>query len=135
MSILLDTNVFLWAAGADDRLSESAKKLLEDKDDEIFFSSVSAWEIAEKWSQGVLKLPLPPDEFIKSVIAASGLLQLPLGLREACAVASLPLHHRDHFDRLLVAQAKTNGLRLMTANPVLEMYDVDVIALWLDDDE
>jgi PIN domain nuclease of toxin-antitoxin system len=56
-------------------------------------------------------------------------------MRDAAAVAKLPFHHKDPFDRLLVAQARNNGLRLMTADPVLEKYDVDVIALWLDEDD
>lgn len=61
--------------------------------------------------------------------------QLAVTLKDAGALADLPFHHKDPFDRLLVAQARTNGLRLMTADPILERYDVDVIALWLNDDE
>jgi PIN domain nuclease of toxin-antitoxin system len=135
LSILIDTHVFLWAAGIDGRLSDSARELLEDPELPIFFSAVSAWEIATKWARGRLDLPASPSETISNVISAGQLSQLAITVRDAVAVAELPFHHKDPFDRLLVAQAKTNGLRLMTADPILEQYDVDVIALWLDDDE
>lgn len=133
MSILIDTHVFLWAVGIEGRLSESAKRLLDDPDQAIFFSAASAWEIAIKWSKGRLTLPASPSEVINHVASVSGLSQLSISVKDACAVADLPLHHKDPFDRLLVAQARTNGLRLMTADPMMERYDVDVIALWLEE--
>jgi PIN domain nuclease of toxin-antitoxin system len=135
VSILIDTHVFLWAAGIEGRLSMDARTLLEDPDTPIFFSAASAWEIATKWAKGRLDLPASPAEVIKNVVSAAGLSQLSISVRDATAAAELPFHHKDPFDRLLVAQARTNGLRLMTADPVLERYDVDVIALWLDEDE
>lgn len=135
MSILLDTHVFLWAAGVGGRLSESAKTLLDDPDQPIFFSAASSWEIAIKWSKGRLRLPSVPTEFVDSVVSAAGLTRLNVSIRDTCAVAELPFHHKDPFDRLLVAQARSHGLRLMTADPALEHYDVDVIALWLNDDD
>jgi PIN domain nuclease of toxin-antitoxin system len=135
VSILIDTHVFLWAAGAPSRLSESAETLLRDRDEPIFFSAASAWEIAIKWSKAHLDLPESPDEIIKKVVSRAGLSQLSISLSDACAAAELPLHHKDPFDRLLIAQARLHGLKLMTANPVMERYDVDLIALWLDDDE
>lgn len=135
MSILLDTNVFLWAAGLGSRLSESAKRLLEDPDEPVYFSAASAWEIAIKCSKGFLTLPVDPDEMITGLVSAGGLSKLSIGFGDTFAAAQLPAHHSDPFDRLLIAQARANKLRLMTANPILEKYDVDVIALWLDDDE
>jgi len=135
VSILIDTHVFLWAAGVDGQLSESARELLEDAETAIFFSAASAWEIAVKWSKGRLDLPERPADLIKNVVTVAGLSQLMITTRDACTVGELPFHHKDPFDRLLVAQAKTNGLRLMTADPILEKYDVDVIALWLDEDD
>lgn len=135
MSILIDTHVFLWAAGVDGRLPPGVRELLEDPDIPIFLSAVTAWEIAIKWSKGRLDLPLTPAEVVKETIAAAGLTQLTVTIRDACAVGELPFHHKDPFDRLLVAQARTNGLRLMTSNAIIGRYDVDVIALWLNDDE
>ena len=135
MSILIDTHVFLWAAGVGGRLSDGAKTLLRDPKLPIFFSAASAWEIAIKWSKGRLDLPARPAEVIQNVVALSGLSQLAVNIRDVVAVADLPFHHKDPFDRLLVAQARVNGLRLMTADPILEKYDVDVIALWLNEDD
>ncbi len=135
MSILLDTHVFIWAGVGDDRLSPSVRAILDDPEESVFISAVSALEIAIKWSKGHLELPVVPIEFINQTIASAGISQLTVTVRDSCAVGDLPFHHKDPFDRLLVAQARTNGLRLMTADPILERYDVDVIALWLDDDE
>lgn len=135
MSILIDTHVFLWAAGVDGRLTRAARELLEDPEIPIFLSAASAWEIAIKWSKGRLDLPAVPAELVRETVAAAGISQLMISVRDVCAVGDLPFHHKDPFDRLLVAQARTNGLRLMTADPILEKYDVDVIALWLDEDD
>ena len=135
MSILIDTHVFLWSAGVQGRLSESAKTLLRDRDEPIFFSAASAWEIAIKWSKGRLRLPATPEDLIRNVVARAGFSQLAVNFRDAYAVADLPFHHKDPFDRLLIAQAKIHGLKLMTVDTVFERYDVDLIALWLDDDE
>jgi len=135
MSVLIDTHVFIWAAEEDSRLSSSVRAILNDTAESVFFSSISALEIAVKWSKGHLELPVSPLEFVNQTLVASGILQLPVTIKDACAVGDLPFHHKDPFDRLLVAQARTNGLRLMTADPILEKYDVDVIALWLDEDD
>jgi PIN domain nuclease of toxin-antitoxin system len=135
MSILLDTHVFIWAATNSHRLSHAAQSMLEDPEEPAFLSSISALEIAIKWSRRKLILPEPPLDFINKILLKSGISQLAVTIKDACGVAALPYHHNDPFDRLLVAQARENGLRLMTANPILERYDVDLIALWLDDDE
>jgi PIN domain nuclease of toxin-antitoxin system len=116
-------------------LAKSAAQLLSDPEQPTFFSSASAWEIAIKWSKGRLTLPAGPAEVVNNVLSASGMSRLSISVNDACAVAALPLHHKDPFDRLLVAQARAHGLRLMTADPILERYDVDVIALWLDEDD
>jgi len=135
VSILIDTHVFLWAGGVGGSLSSGAVKLLEDPDLPIFFSAASAWEIAIKWSKGRLELPAPPAEVANNIVAAGGLSVLSVTHADALSVAELPFHHKDPFDRLLIAQAKRHGLRLMTGDQIIERYDVDVIALWLDDDE
>ena len=135
MSILIDTHVFLWAGGIEGSLSSGAVKLLEDPDLAIFFSAASAWEIAIKWSKGRLELPAHPAEVANNIVAAGGLSVLSVTHGDALSVAELPFHHKDPFDRLLVAQARRHGLQLMTADPILEKYDVDVIALWLNDDD
>jgi PIN domain nuclease of toxin-antitoxin system len=135
VSILIDTDVFLWAAGLERPLPSGARELLSDANNPVFLSVASAWEIAIKWSKGRLDLPKKPLDFVQETVAAGGISQLVISMRDACAVGDLPLHHNDPFDRLLVAQAINHGLRLMTADSTLERYDVDVIALWADDDE
>ncbi len=135
MSILLDTHVFLWAAGIEGSLSANARMLLEDTKLPIYFSAVSAWEIAIKWSKGRLELPGRPVEVVKNVISVAGLSHLAISTGDALAVAELPFHHRDPFDRLLIAQARRKGFRLMTADATLEKYDVDLIALWHNKDD
>ncbi|MBV9217157.1 MAG: type II toxin-antitoxin system VapC family toxin [Acidobacteria bacterium] len=135
MSILIDTHVFLWGAGVGKRLTKGALELLDDAETPIFLSVASAWEIAIKWSKGRLELPEHPAQVVRNAISTSGISQLALTLQDAFEVADLPFHHKDPFDRLLIAQARSNGLRLMTADPILEKYDVDLIALWLDEDD
>jgi PIN domain nuclease of toxin-antitoxin system len=135
LSILIDTNVFLWLAGIEGRLSEKAKAFLDDSDEMLFLSAASAWEIAIKWSKGRLTLPAEPAPFINEVVSVAELSKLSITIRDSCAVSNLPRHHKDPFDRLLVAQAQIHGLRLLTADPTLERYDVDVIALWRDEND
>jgi PIN domain nuclease of toxin-antitoxin system len=135
VSVLIDTQVFLWAGGVGRNLSTGAKELLEDPEIPIFFSAASTWEIAIKWSKGRLELPAHPAELVENLVAAGGINKLSVSHSDAAAVAELPHYHKDPFDRLLVAQARRHGLRLMTSDEVLEKYDVDVIALWLDDED
>ena len=129
MSFLIDTNVFLWAAGIDGHLNQDAKDILDTPDAQIFFSSASAWEIAIKWSKGRLTLPERPEKMIDNLISANGFSRLSISFRDALAVADLPhfADHKDPFDRLIVAQARVNGLRLMTSDSILEKYDVDLV--------
>lgn len=135
MNVLLDTHIFLWAAGIGTRLSESTLSFLRDPSQRLFFSAASAWEIAIKYSKGKLELPGRPAQIVENVIRTGGFSRLPISIGDALAVAELPFHHMDPFDRLLVAQARRHDLKLMTADSTMERYDVDVIALWGEDDE
>jgi len=127
MKILLDTQVWLWMASAPERLT-SSRSLIDDLGHELLLSAASAWEIAIKQSIGKLKLEEPADRFVPS---RSALLRTwPLAIEEghALRVALLPMHHRDPFDRLLIAQAQLEHLPILTADPVFSRYDVTVIA-------
>ncbi len=126
MSILLDTHVFIWAIGGENRLSKNARTLLEDPDEIIFLSAASSWEIAIKWSKGALDLPGNPGTFIPEAIAAARISKLSITIRDSCYVADLPFHHKDPFDRLLIAQAQANDLRIFTNDRSFKKYDVDV---------
>jgi PIN domain nuclease of toxin-antitoxin system len=126
MRFLIDTHCWLWAISAPERLNDEATELLRG-DHTSFFSTISAAEIAVKVSIGKLRFEEPVDAFVRSRLEIDGIKPLPLYLHHALRVADLPLHHRDPFDRLLVAQAQSEGLPLMTADPKLAAYDVKII--------
>jgi PIN domain nuclease of toxin-antitoxin system len=125
--VLLDTKVWLWMLSAPDRLSESSLKLLRTPETELVLSAASAWEIAIKYALGKLSLPEAPDAYITRLIAQTGVIALPIYHRHALRVATLPPHHADPFDRLLVAQAQLERLPVLTADRVFALYDVETI--------
>ena len=129
MRILLDTHVWLWLIGAPDRLGKAGRELFTDPGNVLHFSAASAWEIAIKYALGKLPLPEPPDVFIPSRLVRDGITPLPIQLEHSLRVATLPPHHRDPFDRLLVAQAQLESLTLCTADRQLAPYDVERITV------
>ena len=127
MKILLDTHCWLWMAASLQRFSDSARALVETRDNDLYLSAASAWEIAIKHSLGKLRLPEPPVRYVPSRLGATGTTALPIEHSHALHVATLPPHHRDPFDRLLVAQAQLEDLPILTADPVFARYDVTII--------
>ncbi len=123
---LLDTHVFLWMHADPGRLG-SARALLEDGDNELFLSAASAWEIAIKSSIGKLALPEPPGRYVADRLVVGAVTPMPVRHDHALAVADLPRHHNDPFDRLLIAQARIEGLPLITADEALRPYDVELV--------
>jgi PIN domain nuclease of toxin-antitoxin system len=111
------------------RFSRSTVEALENPDNELFLSAASSWEIAIKHSLGRLELPEPPSEFVPSRMARSGVIGLAVEHRHALTVADLPPHHRDPFDRLLVAQALVESLPILTADPQLSRYGVETLPI------
>ena len=109
-----------------DRLGRRARRMIERADNELYLSAVSAWEIAIKWELGKLKLPADPAQYVPSRMAQSGVIPLPIKLAHAVQVARLPRHHRDPFDRLLVAQASLEEMVLLTADPKFDAYRIRV---------
>ena len=128
MRLLLDTHVLLWSATAPDRLSAEAREAIEDGANEVVISVVTAWEIAIKQSLGKLDLPSPAEKWVPEVIRRSGFEAAELGLAAALRVRSLPWHHRDAFDRLLVAHALDDGLTLVTHDGTLAVYGVPLLS-------
>lgn len=126
MRVLVDTQAWLWMLSDPERLSRRARRLIARSDTEIFLSAASAWEIAIKWGLGKLKLPADPAEYVVSRIEQSGVIPLPVKHTHALQVARLPAHHRDPFDRLLIAQATIEDLPVLTADRQLEPYDVRI---------
>jgi PIN domain nuclease of toxin-antitoxin system len=116
--LLLDTHIFLWAVTDGERLTAEARRLLLDAD-EVYVSAASIWEIAIKAALG--RISGDVDQMVAAV-SASGFQELPITARHAASVARLPAYHRDPFDRLLVAQAMTEPLVLVTADAVLGRY-------------
>lgn len=127
MSVLLDTQCWLWMQAEPERFSSSALNVVEDLGTELWFSAASAWEIAIKYALGKLPLPVPPPEYVPSRMARTGTTGLPIVHDHALRVAALPIHHRDPFDRLLVAQCQLERLRLLTADRHFAPYEVEII--------
>jgi PIN domain nuclease of toxin-antitoxin system len=122
--VLLDTHPFLWWAAGDDRLPQRVRRLIADTRNDVFFSVVSAWEITIKTHTGGLELADPPERLIPKELEASGLATLPLYLRHVYELTSLPAHHHDPFDRMLVAQAVSERMTLVTGDGALQPYPV-----------
>ena len=127
MSALLDTQVWLWMQAAPGRLGSRARRLIEDSATTLLFSAASSWEIAIKVALGRLVLPEPLERYVPERMHTSGVVALPIEHAHALRVVVLEHHHRDPFDRLLVAQAQLEGVPLITADPIFDRYDVDVI--------
>lgn len=124
MIALLDTNAFLrWVEG-DDKLSTRAKSCIANADNEILVSVAVAWELAIKSCQGGIRLALPVGRYVANHIEANGFRLLGIELDDVAAVETLPLHHRDPFDRLLIAQARNRKLPIVSADRALSDYGV-----------
>ncbi len=117
---LLDTHVLLWSLAEPGKLSDRARDALEDAHNEVFVSAVSAWEISVKRAKGRLTAP----DNLAAVVEERGLTHLPLTFHHAERAASLPPHHRDPFDRFLVAQAQVEGLVLVTRDSRIPLYSI-----------
>ena len=130
MRMLLDTQCWLWMVNSPEKLKAGARRLIRDIGTELCLSSVSAIEISVKYSVGKLRLHIPPAEFVPALLAFERVSVLPLEISHAIRLASLPFHHRDPFDRLLIAQAQVENLPLMTADSRLEEYNVQIIPAW-----
>jgi PIN domain nuclease of toxin-antitoxin system len=127
MNILLDTHAFLWFVDADRRLSRRAVEIMSDPKNELFLSTASAWEIVIKSGTGALKLAIEPERFIAEQLSINAITPLPIALEHVLAVARLPQHHRDPFDRVIIAQAKTEELPIITSDRQIREYSIETI--------
>jgi PIN domain nuclease of toxin-antitoxin system len=126
LRVLLDTHSWLWMVGESGRLADSSRELLRDPSNDLFLSAASAWEISIKYAAGRLRLPQPPAALITQWMAEVRMSALPILHAHALRAGELPLHHRDPFDRLLIAQAQIEGLTVLTADREFAKYDVPV---------
>lgn len=127
MRVLLDTHAFLWWIGDDPRLSERAREVLSDGDNDLVFSAASGWEIAIKARLGRLHVPGDLNTYLVRQLTENYTSVLPVHLSHALRVHALPEHHRDPFDRLLVAQAIVEEIPLLSADPRIARYPVEVV--------
>ncbi len=128
MRALLDTNAFLWANLQPNRLGDR-RRVVEDPGNQRLLSVASAWEIGIKWSTGRLQLPEHPAQFLPSRIRLLAARSVEIELSHVLAVADLPMHHRDPFDRLLIAQARALDVPILTADRAFEAYDVELLMI------
>ncbi|NDJ19259.1 PIN domain-containing protein [Myxacorys almedinensis A] len=123
MKLLMDTHCWLWWFTQPERLSEEAIAHLSDETNEVWFSVASVWEMGIKVAIGKLPLPEPIDSYISSRMVRLGARSLEITATHALRAAALPLHHRDPFDRMLIAQAQLEGITLVSADAMFRQYD------------
>jgi PIN domain nuclease of toxin-antitoxin system len=126
-SYLLDTAIFLWSLVNPDKLNRKAVALLEDTKQQLFLSPASSWEISIKWASGKLKLPEVPTTYVTKRLSSRGIRSLPITHIHALAAGELPRHHLDPFDRMLIAQAQSEDMVLLTADRVFRKYEVETL--------
>ncbi len=127
MRILVDSHCWLWWLFEPERLGERARDAFAEQRDPLYLSAASAWEISIKTALGKLRLPQPAHEFVPRALAEQGMQALPVTLPHALHVERLPALHDDPFDRVLVAQAQLERCVLLTADPQVAQYDVEVL--------
>jgi PIN domain nuclease of toxin-antitoxin system len=127
MRALLDTSAFLWFISGSDRLSDKARNHISDYNNDLALSIASLWEIAIKTSLGKLELATPFDHLIPAQLEKNAIDILPIELNHLSAIITLEFHHRDPFDRLIIAQGITEQLPVITSDAIFKQYPVDVI--------
>jgi PIN domain nuclease of toxin-antitoxin system len=127
VKLLLDTHVFLWLQSDPDRIRADTRALLAAPANDLFLSAASVWEMAIKSRLGRLPLPEPLATYVVDRCRTSGVQLVAISAPAAFEIAELPEHHADPFDRMLVAQARTEGMRLVTNDRAIRRYDVDIV--------
>jgi PIN domain nuclease of toxin-antitoxin system len=128
VKLLLDTHAFLWFIAGSERLSAIARELIEDSANQPLLSAASLWEMAIKLSLGRLQLGRPFENLIPEQMRLNGIQLLGIELEHVTPVTTLPFHHRDPFDRLLVAQAMVEQMPIVSADPAFDAYPIE--RLW-----
>jgi PIN domain nuclease of toxin-antitoxin system len=126
MKLLLDTHTFLWWITDDPQISAKALELLGDGQNDLYWSAASSWEVAVKYALDRLPLPDPPAIFLPAELGKNRIESLPIIDTHAFQAGLLPRHHRDPFDRMLVAQAQVETLGLISNDPKIRLYNVNV---------
>ncbi len=127
MRVLIDTHTLLWFLSGDLRLTRHAYGVIANPANEVLLSVGSLWEIAIKASIGKLPLPEPFEDLLPAQLAEERIALVPIEMRHLAELRRLPFHHRDPFDRLIVAQARVEGVPVVTRDAAFEGYDIGVI--------
>ena len=127
MNVLLDTQAFLWLDSDQAKISASARQICSDANNVLWLSVVSVWEMQIKIALGKMRLRCPLAELIASQQKTNGIQILPLNLSHAMELQNLPPHHKDPFDRMLIAQAKSEDWEIVSKDPEFKMYPVTVV--------
>jgi PIN domain nuclease of toxin-antitoxin system len=124
MRLLLDTHAFLWFVSGSAKLSGEARKLIDNPINQPYLSVASLWEMAIKVSIGKLSLDIPLETLIPQHMELSSINLLPIDLPHVAMVSTLPFHHRDPFDRLIIAQAMIEGIPVVSVDPAFDDYPI-----------
>lgn len=124
MTILLDTNIFLWILADDERLSPGCRGIYVSPGNDFLLSMASIWEIYIKLGNGKLNLPSPPERFLRDQLRENGIKLLPIRFSHTAKLPALPNLHKDPFDRLIIAQALTEKLPVLSSDRIFNGYGV-----------
>lgn len=124
MRLLLDTHTFLWLVNGSPELSANASQLISDTQNQVWLSIASVWELAIKISINKLRLVKPLDSFVAEHVSANNLFLLDVEIRHAQALSGLPLHHRDPFDRMIIAQAMIEQMPIVSVDETFDSYPI-----------
>ncbi len=127
MKYLLDTMVWLWSVGPTENIGATGLEILRSGGEEIWLSAASSWEISIKAKLGKFKLPEPPGSYVRDRLARQSIRSLAITQDHTLKVYDLPLHHRDPFDRLIIAQALLESLVILTSDLVFRKYPVEIV--------
>ena len=127
MKYLLDTMVWLWSVGSSEQIGKAGLEILASGDEEIYFSAATSWEIAIKTRLGKSRLPEEPVPYVPKRLSEQGIHSLSVTQSHSLKVYDLPLHHHDPFDRLIIAQALTEEMVILTSDRVFKNYPVEVL--------
>ena len=127
MTILLDTHTLIWFFAGDSKLSTNARILIEGEDNHKLVSIASIWEIAIKESKGLLNLSTPFEDYIRQKLSLEDFNLLNINLEHLNAIATMPFHHKDPFDRLLIAQSMVEEIPILSKNSAFDAYSINRI--------
>jgi PIN domain nuclease of toxin-antitoxin system len=127
MRAILDTHVILWWVTNNPQLSQTVRDIIANSDSTLYLSVASSWEIIVKFNTGKLSLPEPPTQFIQSCLSVNRFENLAIDLPHVLQINTLPDHHKDPFDRILIAQAQAENIPILTVDRLIAQYPVKTI--------